>query len=203
MASIQSPLEKLNAEAAKLIYTDLLPDEIHIITLFPGEKDTPLVCELNVSALPITRSIAVADMPKYEALSYVWGAQENPSTLTLNGQTYYITRNLESALRGIRFPDSPVVIWIDALCINQTNVPERNTQVRLMHHVYWRAFDVLVWIGDGDASTDISMGFIQQAQIGSPWVEAVDALDDEGVIRVNDTIGDLLRREYWDRLWIV
>jgi hypothetical protein len=47
------------------------------------------------------------------------------------------------------------------------------------------------------------MGFIQQVQIGSPWVEAVDALDDEGVIRVNDAIGDLLRREYWDRLWIV
>jgi hypothetical protein len=138
MASIQSPLEKLNAEAAKLIYTDLLPDEIRIITLFPGEKDTPLVCELNISALPITCSIAVADMPKYEALSYVWGAQENLSTLTLNGQTYYITRNLESALRGIRFPDRPVVIWIDALCIDQTNVLECNTQVRLIHHVYWR-----------------------------------------------------------------
>jgi hypothetical protein len=108
IASIQSLLDQLNAEAAKLICTNLLPDQIRMVMLFRGEKDTPLDCELDVSTLPITRSVAVADMPKYEALSYVWGTQENTSTLTFNGQIYYITRNLESALRGIRFPDQLV-----------------------------------------------------------------------------------------------
>ncbi len=38
-------------------------------------------------------------------------------------------------------------VWVDAICINQDNIPERNRQVRMMPHIYSRAESVLVWFG--------------------------------------------------------
>jgi len=43
---------------------------------------------------------------------------------------------------------------IDAICINQGNVAERNQQVKLMKSVYSRAKQVQVWIGLSKAMAD-------------------------------------------------
>ena len=44
--------------------------------------------------------------------------------------------------------DSSRVLWIDAICINQTDIPERNAQVSTMKRTYEEADRVLVWLGE-------------------------------------------------------
>ena len=43
-------------------------------------------------------------------------------------------------------------IWIDQICINQVDIPERNSQVQLMGRIYRQAQCVHAWIGGYDAS---------------------------------------------------
>ena len=41
-------------------------------------------------------------------------------------------------------------IWIDAVCINQSHLEERSTQVKMMHLIYKKADAVLIWLGPQD-----------------------------------------------------
>jgi hypothetical protein len=41
----------------------------------------------------------------------------------------------------------PLPFWIDAICINQTDILEKFSQVLQMGHIYWMAIRVMVWFG--------------------------------------------------------
>ncbi len=49
-------------------------------------------------------------------------------------------------------PYRPELLWIDSVCIDQTNDLERNSQVQLMREIYSKAQRVIVWLGDTKAS---------------------------------------------------
>jgi hypothetical protein len=61
-----------------------------------------------------------------------------------------ITENLHSALQNLRKHDKMLVLWVDAICIDQSNIPERNSQVSNIPQVYTEAASVLVWLGTDD-----------------------------------------------------
>ena len=42
-------------------------------------------------------------------------------------------------------------MWIDALCIDQTIIQERNEQIHRMPAIYQRATRTIAWLGDNDA----------------------------------------------------
>jgi hypothetical protein len=68
--------------------------------------------------------------PPYDALSYAWGSGGlRGLTITLNSVHLEITAELDEALRRLRHPDSKRRLWIDAMCINQGAIAERNVQV--------------------------------------------------------------------------
>ncbi|KAK0649336.1 heterokaryon incompatibility protein-domain-containing protein [Cercophora newfieldiana] len=61
--------------------------------------------------------------------------------------------NLFAALTRIRnflagSADTTTPIWVDAICINQSDLPEREAQVRLMGRVYAQADEVIAELGD-------------------------------------------------------
>lgn len=97
---------------------------------------------------PFTESLD--EPPQYEALSYVWGKPNNVSPILLNGRVWNVTANLELALRHFRRYEKGEhrTLWVDALCINQGDIPERNQQVSIMRDIYNGAQDVLVWLGE-------------------------------------------------------
>ncbi|KAH9219629.1 heterokaryon incompatibility, partial [Leptodontidium sp. 2 PMI_412] len=66
----------------------------------------------------------------------------------LCGQPRTVTRNLFLALRRLRKPEEPRVMWIDALCICQENDEEKSHQVRLMGEIYKRCAEVCIWVGE-------------------------------------------------------
>jgi hypothetical protein len=101
---------------------------------------------------------------EYHALSYTWGDpvfpetlevlqhadQETPESLGLIN----ITRNLHSALENLRRPDRVLVLWVDAVCINQGDLAERNSQVRNIPKTYTEASSVIVWLGTDSPKKD-------------------------------------------------
>jgi len=85
---------------------------------------------------------------KFDALSYVWGWAEVKEDVKVNGTRTYITMNLELALRRLRNTEKAGLLWVDALCINQTDVEEKNKQVMRMKEIYSVSRKVFVWMGE-------------------------------------------------------
>ena len=84
-----------------------------------------------------------------EALSCTWGDPTETLTITLQGQRHLVTKNLESALRHVRYNDRQRTLWVDALCINQDDTDEIIQQTMQMQGIYTvgGARRVLVWLG--------------------------------------------------------
>ncbi|KAL7807969.1 HET domain-containing protein [Trichoderma aethiopicum] len=133
-------------------YPALLPDPsaIRLVVLLPAlEAYADIVCRLCNSTL--SRS----DIDRYEALSYVWGDPSKRKSITVENRIFQATQNLEAALRNLRYRDRPRVLWIDAICINQNDVMERNTQVQQMDLIYKSSQRVVVWLGpESEDSSD-------------------------------------------------
>jgi len=120
---------------------DAIPEAklIRIIRLLPSPcLSAPLECEIVNHTLGFPSSFA------YEAVSYVWGDPYITVPLTLNGRAHSVTTNLGPALRYLRLENEKRVLWVDALCINQSNFGEKNGQVAIMREIYLKAEKVLV-----------------------------------------------------------
>ncbi|WAO96730.1 HET domain-containing protein [Fusarium falciforme] len=129
-------------------YEPLLPDEIRLLSVAPGNSE-PITCDLV--------HVRLDSKPKFWAMSYVWGARENPALIEVNGCSFAVTRNLYDALREYRRQflrcdgdTNGSFIWIDAICIEQTNHEEKAIQVPRMSEIYGRCEHVLAWLGPVD-----------------------------------------------------
>jgi hypothetical protein len=137
-------MDELNVKTSSLICSELAPESIRVVTILPGKPPSAMQCWLFTYHIS-TKSAAHGqhffenDLCSYEALSYEWGSKQNPIEITLNDQPFWVTTNLAEALVVLRSPTSPRNLWIDALCINQSNIPERNIQVRRMFSIYQTA----------------------------------------------------------------
>jgi hypothetical protein len=139
--------------AEPLTYRPLRLGYIHLLELWPGCGDDRLWCRI--------RTYLRKSLPPCEALSYVWGPQDYLYDLycgDLSLQVLKIGRNLRNAFLPLRpKPDAtkiPRVLWVDKVCINQDDVNERSSQVRIMGAIYRDARKVLVWLGEEDQATE-------------------------------------------------
>jgi hypothetical protein len=64
------------------------------------------------------------------------------------------------------------VIWIDAICINQNDVQERNEQVGMMGDIYRKCTDVVAWLGDGGGEDHLTIE--EGISIFEPYFEGGD-----------------------------
>ncbi|KAK3660804.1 hypothetical protein LTR56_000562 [Elasticomyces elasticus] len=165
--------------------TALQPDDIRVLDIDPARSDDDNMIQCRRRVLHLPRDTIPDDVPapwlvqpllreSYITLSYAWGkTKEDGSHLTkairCDGALLRITSNLHMALLRIRdimhveqrIPIEPV--WIDALCIDQDNVEERNVQVQKMGHVYQSSTQVIVWLGrTDDKSVDDSRSFVRK-----------------------------------------
>jgi hypothetical protein len=94
----------------------------------------------------------------YTALSYTWGDTIADHDINLNGTPFLVRQNLWNFLDRARNDNFEGYLWIDALCIDQTEVGERNHQVALMGEIYSHAEGVIVWLGHVDGYIEDAMG---------------------------------------------
>lgn len=106
-------------------------------------------------------SFRVSKAPRYAALSYAWGEGIFCRKMSIGGKLLPITQNLAVALEHIREQHKAVVLWVDAVCINQDDTIEKNAQVQMMGKIYMKASVVLVWLGPSDDESDTVFKFSQ------------------------------------------
>jgi hypothetical protein len=132
----------------KSLYNDLNSDrkEIRVLEVDPGAGDDIVTCTLkHISPLD-------DPVPFYETISYCWGSPGRKTLLKLNGSMTLVPSTSEAAVRRMRFGDKPRVLWIDAICINQSSLSERSDQVALMSTIYSRASQNLVYLGEDNTA---------------------------------------------------
>lgn len=84
----------------------------------------------------------------YQAVSYVWGDPTQDHSIKINGQhSLPITKTLAIALPQLTQICSTSFLWIDQICIDQSNNQERGQQVSIMGEIFSNATGVLIWTG--------------------------------------------------------
>lgn len=167
-----------------------------------GKQVRFLAIDAGSDSETIKCSLEVGDLVKdgHVALSYTWGNDEPSHEIVINGKSFYIRDNLHQFLRQRRRQSNlKVRLWIDAVCIDQANVHERNHQVRQMLHIYRLAKYVLSWLGSDHSKLATFMDFARTCSMSS--------LIDPRIIARQNEIGESLlafcNNSYWTRLWII
>jgi Heterokaryon incompatibility protein (HET) len=78
--------------------------------------------------------------------------------IQVNGAEMRITRNLYMALEHIRDDHVDLTLWIDALCINQSDNEEKGEQVIHMTEIYTNAEQTIVWLGPAENDSNQIIG---------------------------------------------
>jgi hypothetical protein len=133
-------------------------DAFRLLKVLPGVWDAPIQCIL-------IHHIRSAPRIPYEALSYTWGDFNPTEEIFINGRLFLVTPNLKSALQNLRSDNMSTkgirTLWIDAICIDQSELSERNHQVRQMQEIYAGAERVLVWLGPASGDSGTAIRFIK------------------------------------------
>ncbi|KAK5654713.1 hypothetical protein OQA88_7037 [Cercophora sp. LCS_1] len=178
--------------------------ETRLVAIKPGSRNDDIRCGLI--------QISLSDLPQYEALSYVWGDPSDRTMIVLDGQDFSVTKNLSIALGYLRRASEERVMWIDAICINQSDTEERSAQVVLMADIYRGASRVVSWIGEEDDELDASKAryFMYHAaanDFSDDWVMSsiLEGEEKHMMRRCLLHLSNLLSpksRTYWTRTWI-
>lgn len=158
--------------------------DIRLVQINPGCDQEPLECSL----IP-----GVITFSQYEALSYAWGNTDLVMPIKLDGSTFMVTKSLEFALRHLRMRDRWRILWIDAICINQTDIKERTSQVQYMRQVYEHATSVVVWLEDAPHDIDKLIAFADSEAVAS----------DDVNWSVGVVLDELGTRDWWQRIWVI
>jgi hypothetical protein len=99
--------------------------------------------------------------------------------------------------------DAPAFFWIDAICIDQENISERNHQVNLMKYIYSQAKRVIVWLGTSreDVQDDIKAAL--DYLLAWKKADTAERAHQLSHSELQDSLLRMFNRPYWSRLWII
>lgn len=122
---------------------DPAKEQIRLLLLHNGYATDDLVGEIWIQNIEDIRN-------KYYALSYAWGDATDLCPITVSGKQVQITKNLGAALRRLRVPpyERGILLWADALCIDQSNEIEKSQQVAMMGKIYSMCREVYIYLGE-------------------------------------------------------
>lgn len=134
-------------------YDPLEPDAIRLLKMLP--ESTPDDIRLKLYQEPN----CINPRERYLVLSYCWEDPTPVANILVNSDAFPVAQNLldwpktvanrdNGDLRSAFWDDDDCrSFWVDAICIDQTNTPERNAQVQQMWRIYSNAEWVLSWLG--------------------------------------------------------
>ena len=172
------------------IYTKLDRDSrsIRLLNILPDLSSDGLIqCTMHHTTIEASEN-------EYSCLSYVWGPPtEDLNAIIVNGYVVHIRPNLFNFLSDARTRFTEKQLWIDALCIDQSNILERNHQVQQMGDIYSHAAEVLVWLAKPGL------------KLSQSEVEIVlrDLEGEELSTFTSKALMTIQFNKYWRRAWIV
>ena len=187
--------------------------EIRVFDLFPGKGKDAVTGRLRV--------VSLKEKPKFDCLSYVWGASKPQTTISLEGgYSLSIGPNLHLALSDIRRKWRLLTLWVDALCINQQDDQEKAYQVPMMSQLYrearltraWLNYEVdpkcpalraLPWLAEEDIYPEDNAPTVSKNRANTTkrllgMLEGLESHDWD----FWKPATDIFKNEYWSRLWI-
>jgi hypothetical protein len=205
--SVEDLPKLLPLSLPKFQYTPLQPRQIRLLRLHGNEK----------SPKDITASISVVsldDNPTYRAISYCWGDPTPTHQISLSTHPFGVTETVKQFfLRAIELGYAETSIWIDAICIDQTNIEERSQQVKLMGDVYSKAVEVLIWFGEASDDSHHAIQLLNSPQIRqinnkkASSSQVLELLGKDPLTRPDSpawrAMEVFLYRPWFSRLWVV
>lgn len=185
-------------------YTQLEIDEFRLVRVLAA-RSSQVKCEI------LHRPFG--NPPNYTAISYAWGDPSDTTKIKIRDEDCLlfveipISKSLYYALEALRRKGEDVLVWADALSIDQQNRDEKNHQLSLMAVIYQRAQNVAVWLGPEEDDSDLATALLQDvaiatAQSGDGHIQ-VKSIFSRAQDRSLPALAALFERGYWDRLWIV
>ncbi|KAK5744815.1 hypothetical protein LTR17_001892 [Elasticomyces elasticus] len=189
----------MNAEAYR--YQPLanydIGGEIRLLKIHPGSANDVLRLQLFI----VDRRTTIIE---YDALSYMWGSDDNLQIAFMDDKLVSLRENLSSFLRHHR--DTPSAghqvsyLWIDALCINQEDPNEKMMLVRHMYRIYTQFEAFLEHPFGTKRNTKPVIG----PRHHSPQKQHQISTDDENALHpIEIHASQIIQSPYWGRLWIV
>lgn len=187
------------------------PRTTRVLEILPAtsqDMTNTISCRLSVISLDppywpwAHRLLSVDYALDYRAVSYVWGDASITNDILVEGKPFTIRNNLWNFLAQARKERFSGTLWIDAICINQADIEERNRQVAIMGLIYSKAIDVWAWVGLG---TEIHYSaFRHIAEIDWPVeVRRKEKVQGPSTIEQHfESMKLFLDLKYWSRLWI-
>ncbi|KFA52453.1 hypothetical protein S40293_08841 [Stachybotrys chartarum IBT 40293] len=193
------------------------PRMVRILVVEPARSKTmPIRCSFLEGCLDD------ADSLNFEALSYTWGMPKGTNPIFCDGRIVLITPNCEQALLHLRRSSKPRRIWVDAICINQQSVQEKNIQVPLMGDIYHGATRAILWLGPG-GDPDLAKVLRHAARYGHAYNCASDlwkrlrkrkggenlqsswsfSILCDKATQESERIAELCSREWFSRIWTI
>jgi hypothetical protein len=191
---------------------DSTSGDIRLIQLHCADDNYGLVhCNIN--------HFSHGRIPPYDCLSYTWGDQTKTKPIHLNGNIFYITQNLHDALLQLQDRDSLAIwqntwLWIDAICINQTDEEEKSSQVQQMKSIFVNSQQVILWLGvqSSDSKHALwlldhiaymwqayhSLEMTEEQRLSRMWDELISKEDFHGI----KALRLLFERPWWTRVWV-
>jgi hypothetical protein len=163
---------------------------IRVITIRPSDGSDRISCDFHVLDLDTENPIP------YIALSYTWGDPPSTEIINLNGQPFFVRKNLWNFLSQARSNCLEEYLWIDALCIDQSVNEERSHQVSIMGRIYSSASRVIVWLGSYSGLAAEGLLFVHAAYLS-------EHLDFDTMQEYEKQLEELFKLPYWTRIWIV
>ena len=159
----------------------------------------------------------------YTALSYTWEDITVQVTVVDEDNNEYTIEITENLLKAIQHVDRALYkywaprteIWADQLCIDQTNIADKERQIPIMVDIYRNARTVIIWLGEENEDSDLAMQTIddlfeiyteRQDQAWNP--EAMLPLlgcDDSRATLVKrwTAVRKLCQRKWFTRSWVL
>ena len=189
------------------VYTPLnaANNEIRLIRISPTIVRSSLIqCSLIHASLD--------SLTEYHTLSYAWIEDTSTSwnkisgkekiTVAVNEAFLSVGRNLAVALKARRVTsDRDIPLWVDAICINQQDLGERNRQVLRMRSIYKKVARVDVWLGpeaDGSRSAFDFIHTIYRSAIDLDWVRS--SISSRRYSTEWKALYHLFQRSWWKRV---
>jgi len=137
--------QPLQDPSTELRYLYLLPKTHNV----DHDGQTIVRCQL--------RSDAEEQAPRYIGLSYTWGDPELRRPILVGDRIFHATVNLAIALEHLQEEEKTITFWIDAICIDQSNLSEKSIQVQRMGNVFASAALVLAWLGPAADESEVAL----------------------------------------------
>lgn len=187
---------------------------MRLFVLFRGEESD--ILRGNICHMPFSNA------GDYRSLSYVWGPEQpnHKKRLLVTPQgVLRIKTSLGAALQRLRQKAKELVLWVDAICINQEDEHEKAKQIMLLPQVFQRATCTLAVIATDNKSEQTVETLLQIAAVQAYGSDITKWPQEVGFLRTHDrwivkgtpaydsnfwqSLEGFFRRPWFRRAWIV